>query len=541
MSRIACCRLVLFVTLSVAVVQPCFAQNQANDANVQRVTVSGTVVNSETSEPIPGALVEMMRFAMLTDDRGQFRFDGVPAMIAQISATKPGYFGPEDVGSWNPQLLDIANGMGPVTVKLVPEGIIFGQVLSTDGVPLDRIPIQLFRPVIQEGARRWETRGAITDDEGHFRIAELLPGSYYVVAGPSRDIGVQVDAVTATKAQGYGMAFYPSSPDMTWATPIIITPGKRMQIDFALSRAPFYRISGTVTGANPINLMVQLWSADGTALGGLQVNRQTGAFQSIGIPPGSYTLRAQVPVGVSSNRPNARDWRIAQLVLNVNSDITNLHLVVAQAPAIQVNCRVVSASPQPQGEDYQPIALRFLQVDQTGIVNFGFGPRLELEGPQDQPRLVIRGGEPGRYSIEFDPNGDFYVASATFGNTDLLREDLVIGDEPPAGAIELVLHDGPGRLNVNVTGVGAKNGATVFLVSDEFPNVIQAVGSVPNGDAQFWRLAPGSYHVFALDNASDLEYRRSGALDQFLSSASSVTIGENQRASVTVPVIHREN
>lgn len=337
------------------------------------------------------------------------------------------------------------------------------------------------------------------------------------------------------------MAFYPSSPDMTSATPIVITPGKRMQLDFALSRTPFYRISGTVTGANPINLMVQLWSADGTALGGLQVNRQTGAFQSIGVPAGSYTLRAQVPVGIGSNRPNSRDWKIAQIALNVNSDITNLRLVVAQAPAIQVNCRVVSASSQPQGDDYQPIIMRFLPADGSGIINFRFGPRLELEGPQDQPKLVIRGGEPGRYSVEFDPNGDLYVASATFGNTDLLREDLVIGDEPPADAIEVVLHDGPARLNVNVTGADAKDGATVFLVSDDFPNVIQAVGSVPNGDAQFWRLAPGSYRIFALDNASDLEYRRPGVLDEFLSGASSVTIGENQQASVTVPLIHREN
>jgi hypothetical protein len=542
MSRITRCRLVLFVTLPVAIVRPCFAQmNQANDANVQRVTVSGTVVNSETNEPIPGALVEMMQFAMLTDDRGQFRFDGVPMMATQISAMKPGYFGPEQLGSWNPQMLDITDRLGSITVKLVPEGIIFGQVSSPDSEPLDGVPVQVIQAQIQNGVKIWQHRGvSVTDDEGHFRITELQPGPYYLLAGPSGTTGPLVGAASG-RTQGYGEAFYPSSPDMASATPIVITPGKRMQADFSLPRQQFYRVSGTLIGIPPNrNLSIQLWSADGATANGVQLNRQTGVFRSNFVAPGSYVLYAISQGPPEPGQVGTRDVLSAQLSLNVNSEITNLHLALAPAPAIPVNFLVDSAS-KPQGPRYEPVHIQFYSLDKPAPMNGNFVPRMMLTGSQDDPQTVIRGGQPGRYGIEFYPRGDFYIASATFGNVDLLRDDFVIGDEPAAGAMEIVLHDGPGTLHVKVSLPPADVGLTVFLVPDDFPNLLQTTRTDSGGMAQFANLTPGSYRVFALDRAEDLEYRKPGTLQEFLSGASRVTISENQTASVTVPLIRREN
>ena len=59
------------------------------------ITVSGTVVNSVTGEPISRALVQMngmvQRVAM-TESDGRFHFEGLPEAQVVFMAHKPGYF-----------------------------------------------------------------------------------------------------------------------------------------------------------------------------------------------------------------------------------------------------------------------------------------------------------------------------------------------------------------------------------------------------------------------------------------------------------------
>ena len=47
------------------------------------------------------------------------------------------------------------------------------------------MPLRLTSRVIHEGRKRWEPRGmAETDEDGHYRFACLMPGTYYLAAGP---------------------------------------------------------------------------------------------------------------------------------------------------------------------------------------------------------------------------------------------------------------------------------------------------------------------------------------------------------------------
>jgi hypothetical protein len=62
-----------------------------------------------------------------------------------------------------------------VIIKLTPEGIIFGQVKDESAEPMDGITVQAQRWQIQDGRKQLQSAGeTTTDDEGNFRIAELL-------------------------------------------------------------------------------------------------------------------------------------------------------------------------------------------------------------------------------------------------------------------------------------------------------------------------------------------------------------------------------
>jgi len=481
--------------------------------------------------------VQVEGFATLTDERGHFNFDHVPNMTASISAEKPGYFGDQQIGgNFHPnRMIDIAAGLQPITIKLIPEGVITGQVRSDDGEPLENIPVVLTGSVIQDGMKTWQQRGGLqTDEEGRFRIAALQPGTYYLSAGPGQSPGVGTMSSPGARL-GYTFSYYPSGQDLSSATAIAVTPGKRIEADFVLSRKPFYRVSGTVSGYAPgQNVSIQFFSALGSrSFGGAGANIQTGVFQSNLMPSGSYILQA------TSYDPRSNETFFARLSVNVNSDISNLHLILAPTRTITINCHVDWAHP-PNTENSQPAMVRFSPADQAPNV-WPSRPWVQMDGPPGQQKLVVRNLEPGTYRVQIQPNGPLYMVSATYGNVDLLRDDLVIGSDSTAQTIEIYLHDDPGSIKGSVQSPGDRSGAVVFMVPEEFPKLLQMIFANRDGNFQVSGLAPGWYRIFALDNVDGLEFRNPEALQGYLSAAAVVTVVAGQRASVAVGLLHREN
>jgi hypothetical protein len=71
-----------------------------------------------------------------------------------------------------------------------------------------------------------------------------------------------------------------------------------------------------------------------------------------------------------------------------------------------------------------------------------------MERNPDNATFALRNVEPGRYAVQISPHGPWYVQSATYGQTDLLRDDLVV--TPGGGAIEIVLRDDGGSVSGSV-------------------------------------------------------------------------------------------
>jgi hypothetical protein len=497
-------------------------------------TLSGTVVDSVTGAPIRRALVQLngvqSRLA-LTDEGGKFRFENLVQCQCAISAIKPGYADRAESGKNSANTtVTIGADAAAVVLKLEPESTIAVHVTGEDGEAAEGLPVRVLGSQIQQGRRHWTRQeGGQTDEQGALRVGHLRPGKYYVSVGPSfRPVGYTGEGGAGADV-GYPRTFYPNAADLEGAALVDATAGNTLRLELAMSTVPVYRISGAVVGGplgQPCFIRVTDASGENVPIGA-RVNPATGVFRSGVIPAGFYTLRANC----------VADGDIAQvgkLPLRVNSNQSNLIVPVVPIVSIPVMFRRSGASED--GNDRNPAGMLLLTQKQLGD---RVSSRTEENG--DRSRLVVKGVEPGTYSVDIWPNGGWYVESARYGSVDLVTDDLTVPDGGTTENIEVTLKNDGATLSGTVRGGSGGTSATgtVLLVPGRAPRRAQ-VTQIMNGTFTIGDLAPGSYRVFALDRADDLEYTNPEALRDCLAKAQEVTLGPKQEARVDLELLRRE-
>jgi hypothetical protein len=222
-------------------------------------TLQGSVVDSVSGQPVPHALVKLTApspRAALTDSEGKFQFEGLPAGSLTLEAEKPGFLARDSSGVWSLPSVNLRLGPDspPALLRLVPEGVISGQVSDENGEPLEGFTISvLFRGpghrALGLGSDMLNRR-AITDDQGKFRIAGLRPGSYYLTAHETQAPALHGTGKSSVPL-GYAPVFYPGVNEISSAAPLKVLAGTTIQANLSLKREPFIRLSGTVSGYEP--------------------------------------------------------------------------------------------------------------------------------------------------------------------------------------------------------------------------------------------------------------------------------------------------
>ena len=507
------------------------------------VKVSGRVINSVTSEPVRRALVQAEDQAVLTDAEGRFQFEVDAGSYVQFTARKPGFLNDdEQERNRNGQSSRRMVGGQTLIIKLTPEALIAGNVRAVDGEPLERVRIRAVYEHIVEGRKVWQSRlAAPTDEDGDFRLANLPPGDFYLVADATPEVkGLPFRLATrAGQAQGYPTTYYPDAPERASATVMHLAAGQQERAYFLLHRVPLYDISGVVAGIpEGGGARVQVEQ------GGLPVHgnfaETSGKFQLNAIPAGTYTVVAH---GSDANGSEL----YAERQITLARDVSNLQLALEPGLSIPINVqRVATRAAKPTkpgvtrslGPDMGaglPVLIRLLQPDRFGMPG---GNYMGTVSPQKPTGFSVDNVVPGKYLVSAMENAPWYVESIRRGSVDLAKEEMVVspGEQEP---IEVVLRDDSARLRGQMMREGHPVEGSALLVPDSGAGPLPIFAQGEQGRFEQTGIAPGGYSVLAFDDLDGLEYTNPEALRPYLPKAVHVTLQPNQETTLELEPIGR--
>jgi Carboxypeptidase regulatory-like domain len=530
--------IILWTALSgTAAAQISPSRSSKSDANF---TLSGSVVNSVTGEDVGHALVRVdgtWQRTVFADGEGHFQIEGLAAGVVNISAQKPGYFSQQELKGRVNTPVTVGSNTDAVVLKLTPQSAISGRVTDATGQPIEHVPVRLTAKPLRDGRKHWESRGQQqTDEDGRYRFANLIPGTYYLAAGPGIDDTLLL-AGTERPKTGYASIYYPGVPDLASASPIQLAAGQHAEADFSMSAGPVYRITGSVTGYPPQQAVgFQVFSQSGDDLS-LPTNfhGDTGRFDVDGVPPGGYVVKA-------FSQADPDQALRAEAHVNVSASVENLHLVLGPAISIPVVVRTESRTSSNQGtsaggkQGPPPVSVRLIPSDPAVPESYS----TVIRGSAGTQSVVLQNVDPGKYSVDLMPEGPWYVQSAQYGQTNLLYDDLTVVTAGQVNPMEIVMRDDGATLTGTVkSSDGTAVQASVVVVPQPASKVAAKVSSSSVQDGfTFTGLAPGEYLVYAFDYAEGLEYSNPDVLQPYASQAAHVTLTPNQKTQVALDLIH---
>jgi hypothetical protein len=514
---------------------------QLGEGDQGAYTLNGTVVNSVTGEPLSRAVVQLNaegQRATFTDHEGHFQFTGLPLLRGTLVAHKPNFFDESELrsGQSSQQSVEVGPGIPPVVINLIPAGVIAGHVNDSTGLPLEGVTLGLISSRIVNGRKQLQQRWSTSSqEEGEFRIPNLPPGSYYVVARPRWNRNL-VTANGATKEEAFPTVYYPDANDLTSATSIQLTPGQRAQVEFTLRPAPVFSIAGVVTGYTfGRGVGLQFVSSSGDPISSaVRFNQETGAFQAR-VASGSPCI-----IKAHGEDPTGRPL-YAEKTLNLTGNLAGIHLALIPSLSIPIIVRMEETKPQPPeenpsadhiGKRSMPLSIHLSSLDRSRPDAWS-----SIEGGPENPSIAIRNIEEGKYRIEtMSQNNSWYVKSISYGSTDLLREDLVV---VPGGlsSLEVVLSDDGATLSGSVQSDDIEGSATVLVVPERTPQAVKTVYVSGNGGFFVNDLAPGDYKVLAFDHLDGLEYTNPEVLREYSSKAAEISLQSNEKATIKVELV----
>lgn len=515
----------------------CAAQDSAAS-----YAVRGVVLDRVSGQPIARAVVDADADAALTDNDGRFELN-LPGGTRQINVRRPGY---GSRGRGTGHAVTVGANMPDLTFYLTPDALITGHVTLSTGDEADGIRIMAYRKRSVNGRERWTLQGIVTtNSEGAFRLANLdAPASYLLYSMPAHDrIG---PIAPGAVSYGYPSLYYPGVADFAAAGVLTLNPGQQAQADFTLTRQPFYPVTITVANRSEgRGVPIQIHDTSGRVLEfGTRWNPNQGAAQ-INLPTGHYYAEARS--GGEEGEYGRVEFTVAGgPVAGLSMSLTPLH-------AVPVEIRkdfAAGTGNGPQGfgsfGSEQPVDFSAgLNITLASAEAFepqtGGGLR-HMEGSTDSSLFQLANVAPGQYWVETTPFQG-YVSAITSGGVDLAREPLTIGSGNSTAPIEVTLRNDAGTITGQLNqAAAAATGAvsvTYIYAIPLFPTTSTVPQSATQSTGQFTipNLAPGSYHVIALDEAEEIDPTDPQELAKFTGKGQTVTVEAGGTAQVQLDII----
>jgi hypothetical protein len=344
--------------------------------------------------------------------------------------------------------------------EAVAPGAVTGHLATMDGIPA--VAVRVVAVEVPRGNGRFgdglnyfelaqPTDRTLTDNEGNYRLQEIKPGRYYILAG----------------APPNG-TYYPGTDLLTDATIIDVEPGVEKTLDFRL----LHRLGGKVSGR--INAsMAALGPRTATITGPpledlLEVAvKPDGTFEFGHLPPGNRYLVSLYPPTPG----------IASYPVTVGqTDVSGIELT--PLPTKRVSGRITVRN---GAIPYGILGFYTTKTYVSGKINPDGTFNVDLHSTQHQ---IDFAGLPIGYS----------VASVKVGDRDVTQQGIVVGNADVNDVV--ITLNAPKQLAVvkgRITGLSAERlGSTAVVLTGLTFNKIQA-DVEQTGTFQFDAVLPGTY------------------------------------------------
>jgi len=512
-------------------------------------TVRGRVTDAATGRPVRMARVVLApserstrapeRYSRTAED-GSYEFKAVPAGRFVLTASKARYvtlqYGQKLPASGG-IVIDLAPGrlLERVDVALPRAAAIAGRITDELGEPLERASVAAMRIGFSARGRELVTAAsAVTNDAGEYRISQLQPGDYYVVASErSEGFGSEPDADL-----GFLKTAHPANADIAGARRVPIRDGQDATgIDITMLPARSANISGRVITGNGLpaaNVMLVLQSVDsgpGSGLGSETRSASDGTFVLPQVISGRYELHARL-----NKQPN--EGAILPLVMT-GDDVTGW--TVPLTAGGRITGRVV---PPERAAPASPSDLDIgaIPTSETLVFGTGFGGPVRDDWTFDWDFLL--GNRIIRPSTL--PAG-WYLQAVKRGETDITDTPIVFTGAEVVRDVEIVLTTETTSVvgtALGPTGVAATDYTVVAFADDNtkwapWSRFIKTARPDDAGQFRIEGLPAGRYRIAAVDKVENFQWLDREFLQRLRPDATSLSIQLGQSATVTLKVVQR--
>jgi protocatechuate 3,4-dioxygenase beta subunit len=602
------------------------AGNKEFTATRASASVSGRVVEKVSGKPIEKAAVWLYRYSEPTagagpfeDLRRQLEFEGDHltgySIFGTAEAAPDGTFGFSDLPPGTYRLWVLANHyllyeygqrvqgergariplqvgqrLDVMDLGLARKGALSGTVTDERGRPMPNVEVRIYtRNIKFPGDDTWRLIEAgslrlagdrvpltsTTDESGRYRIEDIEPADYYVVARPQmaysgpggfRSLGeLLVQSIGQNRVQppspvmalrksgagdpvppgeAYLSVFYPDAINVAAARSVYVAADAEAQgINVTVRRtqtavvkgaivAPAPSAGGSVT--KPSEIRVGLFVVGpGQELRQQQedavIANLDGTFQFNGVIPGSYRLLA---AGYQSGR---RMTVTQDLEVQPGSAQT---LSLTLQPGIDVPGRIHLQGPVPPAFQRSAVSMSFFTGDSFS----------RLIGAQElQIRVVINPDGsflvpdviPGaRYTFGYNAPNGVAVSRWTYGGASPSSPWFSANNSE--ATLDVRFEFGRGRVEVMVKGQDKPKESTLVLLRelDSAHRFLQASYTDVDGKAAFPSVLPGNYEVFAVEGNGPSGWYEPRFLDSLAGRGRSIHVEHGSALIEAVPVIN---
>jgi hypothetical protein len=506
----------------------------------------------------PGGLPQQQGYATTAGPDGTFTIENIEPGDYHLTGERFGFlnsnYGAKKYGERATTIsLRPGQQMNNINFAMTPQAVIAGKVVDQDGDPVPNVQVSLIGEMWQRGKLTHQMQnGGGTNDLGEFRMANVRPGKYYLLAQKSfmgdSDTGVENGKPEIRPVK----TFYPEAATVKSAILLEVKAGQDLTgMDIRMRTAATFHIRGKVVGPLPEGNNMNRLNVSASArddyfeampwMAQSSIMTKDRTFDISGIAPGAYT------VSLFGNAGPMRVIGRAEVEVG-QADVNDVELMIQQPGT--VHGQVSFEANPPAGTT--PANVKNVRVFLLNAENNRMMMGNNSATPGDDGTFKIENVLPGKYYLQANAPRGTYLKSVRLGNQEMAGKAIDLSSG--SGQMTLVYSYGVAELDGTVqfpqssseaiASTSATPDVSVVLIPEQMHedgSGIEMSNSGAGGSFSVKNVPPGRYKAYAFEKLQYGALQNPDVQRELASRGVDVELKENDRKQVQLSLITEDD